>query len=365
MMNDNLKYWLAFNQIEQLGPITIKKLFGHFGSIKAAWLAGPGELKKVEGLRPSALQALLEGRTKISPEAEAARLGPVQAICLEDESYPGLLKEIYAPPPVIYLNGAILKSDEKAVAIVGTRRASRYGLGLAGKLARELSGLGFTIVSGMAIGIDSAAHQGALAAGGRTIAVLGSAVDEIYPASNRGLAKEIEACGAVVSEFPLGRKPEKGFFPRRNRIIAGLSLGIVMIEGGEDSGAMITAGYALDEGREVFAVPGNLGSAGVGGPHKLIKQGAKLIESVDDIIEELKYQITNNESQKNPKYQIPELKLNEEEKKIMSAIALEPKHLDAIAAETGLSIPQVSSTLALLEIKQLIRQRPGKIFQLY
>jgi len=294
--------------------------------------------------------------------------GNIKVLTLEDEEYPENLKNIYDPPPVLYIRGKIEKSDQKALAIVGTRRASSYGLEIAKKLAGELAALGITIVSGMATGIDSAAHRGALEGKGRTIAVFGTGVDEIFPSQNKELAGQIAFAGALVSEFPLGTKGEKGNFPRRNRIISGLSLGVIVVEGHYDSGAMITAKLALDQGREVFAVPGNVQLDQSKGPHWLIKQGAKLVESVQDVLDELRMvmpaKMPNDELRMtNEGRNYPEL--NEEEKKIVSVLSLEPKHLDVISMETKLSIPQVSSTLMMLEIKKVVRQLPGKMFVLF
>ncbi|MDD4179841.1 MAG: DNA-processing protein DprA [Candidatus Margulisbacteria bacterium] len=365
-MNKNLKYWLAMNKIDKLGPISIKRLYDHFGSIEKGWQADEKEIAGIEGLRRDAIKSFIENRTKIDLATEINKLKDVKVLCLEDSEYPSSLKNIYDPPPVIYIKGNLLPADSKAIAIVGTRKASRYGLEMAKKFAEGLSSLGITIVSGLALGIDTAAHQGTLQAKGRTLAVLGSGVDTIYPSSNKQLAAEVEKSGAVISEFPLGAKPDTGSFPRRNRIISGLSLGTIVIEGGYDSGAMITAKYALDQGREVFAVPGNIEQEQSKGPHWLIKQGAKLVESVEDVLEELRLgmpKMTNDQCQMtNERVSYPEL--NEDEKKIVSLLSVEAKHLDSISAQSGLPIPQVSSLLMMMEIKKVVRQLPGKMFSL-
>ena len=376
-MQENLKYWLAINKIPNLGPVTIKKLWEHFGSIQAVWNADEKNIWKIEGLSKPAVNAFINNRNKIDLNAEikAIEKTEIGVLTIEDGDYPAGLRNIYDPPPVLFIKGRILRSDEKALAIVGTRKASRYGLEMARKLASDLSSLGITIISGLAAGIDTAAHRGALEANGRTIAVFGCGINVIFPAANRGLAEEIERTGALVSEFPVGAGTDKVNFPRRNRIISGLSLGVIMVEGHYDSGAMITAKAALDQGREVFAVPGNVQIEQSKGPHWLIKQGAKLVESIEDVLEELKMVMPvkmpnpsislgtsaelriTNEGRNYPE-------LNEEEKKIIKALSLEPKHLDIISAETKLSIPQVSSTLMMLEIKKVIRQLPGKNFVL-
>jgi DNA processing protein len=365
-MNENLKYWLALNKIPGLGPVTIKKLFDHFGSVAAVWSAAEHEVFGLEGINRSAARSFIDQRGKIDPEAELDLVNSRQiaVLTLEDDAYPSQLKNIYDPPPVIYLKGDLLSADAKAIAIVGTRRASRYGLEMAKKLAEQLSAHGVTIVSGLASGIDTAAHQGALAAGGRTVAVFGCGVDVIFPAENKPLAEKIERSGALLSEFPLGLTGDRSTFPRRNRIISGLSLGVIVVEGHYDSGAMITAKEALEQGREVFAVPGNVELEQSKGPHWLIKQGAKLVESVEDVLEELNLQfpqMTNDQyPMTNEGINYPEL--NEEERKIVKVLLLEPKHLDEIAVKVGWPVQQVSSILTMLEIKKAVRQLPGKMF---
>ncbi|MBN2057662.1 MAG: DNA-processing protein DprA [Candidatus Saganbacteria bacterium] len=343
--------------------MTIKKLWERFGSLEKAWQAGEKELLSLEGLSRAPLTAFLSGRRTIDleEEFEKTRQAGFQVITLAAEAYPALLKEIYDPPPVIYLKGADLLYD-KAIAIVGTRNATRYGQETARRLAYELACCGLTIVSGMALGIDTAAHEGALAAKGRTIAVLGTSLDIIYPPANQPLAAEIAGSGAIISEFPLGTDYERGHFPRRNRIIAGLCLGTIVVEGHHDSGALITAKQALDQGREVFAVPGQVCFDQAKGPHWLIKNGAKLVESVDDVLEELGYfgQFPRTQNQEPRTQTMPEL--SDDEKKLLRTLSLEPKSLDHIALESGLSIPRVSSLLMMLEIKNVVRQLPGKMF---
>lgn len=338
--------------VQGIGPVKLKKLLDQHRSIVEVCQVLNAPLDK-------ALQAI-----------DQAAATNVKIISLEDENYPELLKNIYDPPPVIYVKGCGIKAGEKTLAIVGTRKASRYGKETAKKLAYELSSLGITIVSGLALGIDTLAHQGALEAKGKTVAVLGCGVDYIYPPSNRDLAVEIESSGAIISEFPMGTGVEKGHFPRRNRIIAGLSMGTIVVEGHYDSGAMITAKFALDQGREVFAVPGDIALDQSKGPHWLIKQGAKLIESVDDVLEELNLQLQTSNFKTNSNPKIPTAKrdhsnLSPEEQKIIEVLSLEPKHIDDIAQETSLSTPQVSSLLMVLEIKKILRQLPGKMFVLY
>jgi len=364
-----LKYWLALNRIPDFGPVTIKKLWEHFGDVEKVWHLVPEELAGIEGLNRKAINSFLTNRGEIDLDDELAVVKhcDVQVLTLTDPDYPPLLKEIYDPPPVIYLKGQPLSSQGKTIAIVGTREASQYGKDTARRLAQELASLGFTIVSGLASGIDTAAHWGALEGKGKTWAVFGCGVDKIYPAQNRELARAIENSGTLVSEFPLGMGTDKGHFPRRNRIISGLSLGVIVVEGHYDSGALITAKAALDQGREVFAVPGEIGAERTKGPHWLIKQGAKLVESVDDVLEEFNMERTVSLPKSEP---ILELKpdyslLTDDESKIINVLSRQPKHIDSIANETDFSISQLASLLLTLEIKKLIRSQPGKFFVLY
>lgn len=331
--------------VDRVGPVTLRKLLDEHGSIVKVCQALNAPLNEAEALIQRA------GETG------------VKLFSLEDESYPDLLKHIYDPPPVLYVKGEL--ADAKTLAIVGTRRASRYGLETARKLGYELAALGFTIVSGLASGIDTAAHQGALEANGRTVAVFGCGVDVIFPAENRGLARAIESSGSLVSEFPLGTGTEKGHFPRRNRIISGLSMGVIVVEGHYDSGAMITAKAALDQGREVFAVPGNVELDQTKGPHWLIKQGAKLVETVEDVLEEFNMVMPESRKQNTESREQEIRNLTPEERLIVSVLSLEPKHIDMVSVETKLAIPQVSSLLMMLEVKKLVRQLPGKMFILY
>lgn len=359
-----MRYWLAINKIENVGPVTIKKLWEHYGSIEHAWGARAEDIFQIEGINKNAANAFIQNRDKIDldQELEFIQKNDIKVLTLEDDNYPAALKNIYAPPPVIYIKGNLLKSDEKAISIVGTRKASHYGKEIARKLAYELAALGITIVSGMATGIDAAAHNGALEAGGRTLAVFGCGVDVIYPSINKQLAEKIETSGALVSEFPMGADPDKGSFPRRNRVIAGLSMGTIVIEGHYTSGAMITAKYALDQGREVFAVPGNVELDQSKGPHWLIKNGAKLVESVDDVLEEFNMTRPGTRPEAIGTRQRDYSDLSDDEKKIVEALSLDPKHIDRISIDTSLAIPQVSSLLMMLEVKKVVRQLPGKMF---
>ena len=286
-------------------------------------------------------------------------MSQINIIRISDKEYPELLKKIYDPPEELYVKGSVSALSEKCLAIVGTRTATEYGKAIARKYAKELSQYGFTIVSGLAEGIDTESHKGALEAGGKTIAVFGCGIDQIFPASNIKLAGDIEKSGALISEYKPGTPAAKWTFPRRNRIISGMSLGVIMVEGHYDSGAMITAKLALDEGREVFAVPGNVEIEQTKGPHWLIKQGAKLAESIDDILEE--FNIKRVEGSGKDK-DIDLSQLSSAQVKVISCLTKEPKHVDRISAESGTSSHETLGILAVLEIKGAIRQLPGKYF---
>lgn len=286
-------------------------------------------------------------------------MSQINVIKITDKEYPELLKKIYDPPDELYIKGDVSALNGKCLAIVGTRTATEYGKGISRKFAKELSRCGITIVSGLAEGIDTEAHKGALEAGGKTIAVFGCGIDQVFPASNIKLAEEIEKSGTLVSEYKPGTPTAKWTFPRRNRIISGLSLGVVMVEGHYDSGAMITAKLALDEGREVFAVPGSVEIDQTKGPHWLIKQGAKMAENIDDILEELDIEhVAREEPSKKPDYS----GLSKEEARTISCLTKEPKHIDVISAESELETHEALGVLSMLEIKGMVKQLPGKYF---
>ncbi|MFA5840331.1 MAG: DNA-processing protein DprA [Candidatus Margulisiibacteriota bacterium] len=364
---DNLSKWLILNRIPDLGVVGGFRLWKHFESIEAIFNANQEVLETVEGIHPRIAQSIVENRGLINVDKELKQIGAIEALTFDFLNYPKSLLNIYDPPSILYCKDGLVEQDQKAIAIVGTRRASHYGLEIAKKLAAELSALGFTIISGMALGIDTAAHEGALQAGGRTIAVLGTGVDVIYPPSNKNLYHSIVEKGAVVSELLPGTAAEQWTFPRRNRIISGLSLGVIVVEGHYDSGAMITAKCALDQGREVFAIPGQIGIDQSKGPHWLIKQGAKLVETIDDILEELNFQIPIHNFQTIPNNQTliskPDyLNLSVDEQKIVATLSLDPKYIDNIAHESGMPISQVSSLLMMLEMNKAVRQLSGKYY---
>src|SRR5438309_2742866 len=287
----------------------------------------------------------------------------VATLDLADEHYPAWLRTIPDPPPVLYCDGSMEPGDRQAVAIVGSRQATPYGLRVTDALARELSALGFTIVSGFARGIDAAAHHAALASGGRTVAVLGCGLDVDYPSGHASLRAEIAGSGAVLTEFAPGTAPFAMNFPRRNRIISGLALGVVVVEASEDSGSLITARLALEQGREVFAVPGPIDAPTSRGPHGLLKQGAKLVETVDDIVEELLPQLDRplQTLKTEPIAALPEhVALSPSERTVLDVMRREPLHLDDLTERSRLTTPAVAAILLGLELKALVKQLPGQ-----
>ncbi len=362
MKEDLLKYWLAWNKISDMGPKRFYKLLECFGSADAAWQAKSGEISKILNLSPKISSRISEEKNNTNPQRELDLIHQYQAsvLIIEDVLYPENLKAIHYPPPVLYYKGTILELDKNAISIVGSRKATYYGKMVAEKLAKDLALAGLTIISGMARGIDTAAHKGALSVNGRTIAVLGCGIDHIYPPENRGLAREIEASGAVISEFPFSTLPERQNFPRRNRIISGLSLGTVVVEAAEKSGALITADFALDQGREVFAIPGNITSPLSNGSHNLIKQGAKLVNNYQDILEEIHLAFPQKTNEK--EIILENTSLTAEEKIIYQVITKEPSQIDEIIETSKLSIGKVSEILLNLELKDLIKEIEGKRF---
>ncbi len=356
--------WVALNLIPGLGSVRLKKLMEHFDSPRRILESSPGELMKVEGIgreyagRIAGYKKIADAKKEFSLAAESG----VKIITIDDEKYPERLKQIYDPPLVLYINGDILPEDESAVAIVGTRYPSFYGRMVAEELGRQLAVRGFTVVSGMARGIDSAAHKGAVSVKGRTIAVLGCGVDVAYPPENADLMKEIASCGAVMSEFPFKTKPDRGNFPRRNRIISGLSMGVVVVEAAKSSGSLITASFALEQGREVFAVPGKVDSPRSIGTHRLIKEGAKLVHDVEDILEELAPGARQNPPGRGAGTGARTVSLSPDEEKVYGLLSSEPVHVDDLSRESAMSASSVLSILMVLEVKGLVKQLPGKQF---
>jgi DNA processing protein len=354
-VTDKLPYWVGFSKVQGIGPMRLRSLLDYYGDIEAAWQADPGELRAI-GLDKRSIENLYKLRHSLNLEAEMEKLARlnVSVLTWESQDYPRLLHTIPDPPPVLYVRGSLTRPDEWAVAVVGTRRASAYGRECTRMLVSGLVENHITVVSGLAYGIDTEAHQTVVRANGRTLAVLGCGVDIIYPAENRKLGQAIIEHGAIVSEYPLGTNPESGNFPRRNRIISGLSLGVLMVEGAVDSGARITADYALEQGREVFAVPGGILSKYSSGPHYLIQNGAKLVTHVNDILEELN--LTMVAQQAEARAVIPD---NDVEAVLLKQLSTEPIHIDELGQVTGLSAPQVASTLTMMELKGMVRQVEG------
>jgi DNA processing protein len=375
MTYEKLKYWVALKSIPGIGNVLFQLLIDRFGSIEKIFSASAHELQTIPGLSKKSVSAIVsyKGWGKIKNALELSSKAGIKIITYQDDLYPAKLLNVYDRPPFLYYKGSLNKADVN-IAIVGSRLASTYGKYTTEKISRELALKGITIVSGLARGIDSTAHRGALAAQGRTIAILGSGLDIIYPPENKNLYANIIQNGAVISEFPLATKPCSYNFPARNRIISGMSYGVVVVEAGEKSGSLITARLALEQGREVFAVPGSIDSAGSRGTNKLIKQGAKLIENTDDILEEIWPQIERTvsfsgadvaypESPKNKKY-IDKENLSPLEKCIIGFLSGKRIHVDELISVTGLSTGDLMSSLMSLELRGIIEQHPGKLFSL-
>jgi DNA processing protein len=359
---DDLVDTLRLCLISGVGPRIRKALLERFGSARAALAAAPSELRAVPGVGAKLVQKIATADHEIDAAAEIAlcREQGVDILTEAHATYPRVLREIYDPPGVLFVRGTIQPNDALAIAIVGTRHGSQYGLRQAERLAGGLARAGLTIISGLARGVDAAAHRGALAAGGRTIAVLASGVTNIYPPEHDQLAEAILAQGALVSETPIRAEPLAGMFPQRNRIISGLSLGVIVVEAAERSGALITARHAMEQGREVFAVPGNVDSRTSRGCHRLIRDGAKLVESADDVLEELGPLVEAAPRDDGQVIHHPaELLLNELEQQVLAAIGGEATSIDEIVSQSGLPAPQVLSTLSVLEMRRLIRRLSG------
>lgn len=360
--NDELIDAVRLALVSGVGPRHRQDLLARFGSAAAVLAASSDSLQQVPGIGPKIAARIVAAHTEIDAEAELALAAEhgIDVLTEADDAFPRLLRQIHDPPGVLFRRGTMLAQDEMAVAIVGTRHATRYGLAQAEKLASGLARVGFTIVSGLARGVDAAAHRGALAAGGRTIAVLGSGLLNIYPPENEKLAGEIAAAGCLLSEAPPRMVPLSGAFPQRNRIISGLSVGTIVVEAAARSGALITARHAYEQGREVFAVPGPVDSRLSHGCHALIKDGAKLVETIDDVLAELGPLAEHIERDDGTTIAQPaELLLNELEQQVLQAIESVPTSLDAIATTTGLPIHRVLATASVLEMRRLIRRTSG------
>lgn len=374
-MRADLADWIALNMIRGIGPRTANLLLDRFGAPANVFAAARAALEAT-GLKPETVSELHDSEILERANAEIERLEQINAsvITLEDENYPSWLREIYDPPIALYVRGDLdLACRRPCVAIVGSRRCSTYGVNAATSLARDLAEQGVTIVSGMARGIDGAAHRGALEAKGTTIAVIGTGLDVIYPKEHARLADEIAASGAIVSEFPLSTPPLAQNFPYRNRVLSGLCLGVLVIEAAEHSGSLITARLAQEQGREVFAVPGNITSQTSFGPNYLIKDGAKLVQHWRDVIEEfpreMKEKVAGVEraaqagrnSSAQPAFEAVEL--SAAERAVFTLLAADvPSHIDQLLMTSGLRSPELMNALLGLEMKDRIKQLPGKCF---
>lgn len=354
--------YIALNMMERIGPVTVRKCVQALGSAVALFEAEPALLATVEGMGRETVQKLTAQRTTVDWQGELERADELGArlITPVDQEYPRRLNDIHDPPLALYIKGALESGDAHAIAIVGTRHPTHYGLQVAESMSSQLAQAGYVVTSGLAEGVDTAAHQGALKAKGRTIAVIGSALDELYPKSNEALADQIAEHGAVLSEFPLGRKPDKTTFPMRNRIVSGLSKGVLVVEAGPGSGALITVEQATDQGRDVFAVPGRIDSRASRGCHDLIKNGAKLVTHVDDILSE--YQQLFQNAVPSPSLQSRGARaLTPDEQALLKPLDGGDLNVDTLIRMSGLSPASVNVLLLGLEMRRIVKLLPGRM----
>jgi DNA processing protein len=360
--------YITLNMIEGLGPVSVRRLIDALGSPLAILEADREALMSARGVGEKMAVKILSQRDSIDVQREldrAAEMG-IHLLTPIDEAYPDALKAIHDPPLALYVRGNLLPEDARSIAIVGSRATSQYGLSAADRLAYQLAQTGFTVISGLARGTDTAAHRGALKGKGRTIAVLGGAIDCLYPPENEKLAEQIAQHGAVLSEYPLGRQADRMTFPYRNRIITGLSMGVLVVESALKGGSMHSAEAAMEQGRTVFALPGRIDTPGARGPHMLIKNGAKLVERLDDILEEYEFLIPP-EARVAPEDEVaarPDVPLSEIEQKVVDVLWRESMDADALARETGLKSHELSGLLLGLEMKRVVRVLPGRMVEL-
>ena len=357
MDTDQTKYWVALSQVRKLGAVRFKKLENYFDDLGRAWVAGIRELKAA-GLEDGTASALVEARGRISPDNEMGKLekAGVHALTWRDSAYPVRLKQIDDPPPVLYVKGSLLPEDERAVAVVGTRSPTTYGREAAAALSGDLARSAINIVSGLALGIDTVAHRAALEQHGRTIAVVANGLDIVYPRDNANLSSQIAEQGAVVSEYPLGTRPDPRGFPRRNRLISGMSLGTLVVEAGEKSGARWTVYHALEQNREVFCVPGSIFSPASRLTNSLIQDGAKLVSSHNDILEELNLTVITRQIEMRLAENMPPSPDAGGEADLLRCLDHEPTHIDDIGRSASMPIATVGSLLTMLELKGLVKQ---------
>lgn len=358
----DLKYWIALSRLTDIGPLSARKLLSAFGTPERIFDAHIEDLLGIEGIGINRAKSIKQFSSwkDVEKEARLIEQKEITPVSFESPSYPEMLRETDGAPLVLYMKGSLIQRDRYAVAVVGSRNLTHYGASVAEGIAGDLAHMGFTIVSGMARGVDSLAHKAALRSGGRTIAVLGSGVDVPYPPENRSLMEKIIGSGSVLSEFPAGTPPDRENFPRRNRIISGLSLGVLVVEATSDSGALITARYATDQGREVFALPGNITSANSSGTNELIRKGATLVRHADDILEELA-PVLKGFIRSDSKVTI---EITEDERSLCTLLSGEPKQIDDISRESGLTVSKVLGVLLDLEMKGAVKQITGKRFYL-
>ena len=354
-MRDFRQFWVGLNMVKGIGAVRLQLLLDYFGDAQSAWQAHPEELNAT-GLPTAIVENLVKLRESVSLDLVWDRIQSqnIQVVVTGDAQYPVRLKEIQNAPPVLYFRGTLENEDEWSVAVVGTRRITAYGRQVAERIAAKLASNGITVISGLALGVDTIAHQSSLDAGGRTIAVLGCGVDRIYPPRNRKLAEQLISHGALISDYAPGTPPEASNFPPRNRIISGLSLATVVVEAGEKSGALITADFAVEQGREVFAVPGNIFSPQSRGPNRLIQNGAHPLLDPQDILDHLDLQ--HIAAQSEARVILPS---NAAEAQMFEILGHEPLHVDEIRAQTEMPIEEVTATLALMELKGMVQQVGG------
>ena len=364
---DSREAHVALNLIEGVGPIRARSLLEHFGDAPAILSASHAQLLRVRNIGDETATAIHTWESKVDLAGELKRMEAFgcRAIIQADDEYPAALREIYDPPLVLYVKGELNAKDKNSVALVGSRQTTHYGIETARKLAYQLAYVGVTVVSGGARGIDTASHQGAMAAKGRTVCVLGTGINIVFPPENRELFERIASCGAVLSQFPFNRKGDKQSFAIRNRIVAGMTLGTVVVEADLHSGALITANFATEYGRQVFAVPGRIDSPRSKGCHELIKKGAKLCESAEDILSEFEYLFPASNKRPSPGETgvLPALELSENEQRVLDTLNLDNESsIDEVIRNSGLPSSAVSVALLSLEMKRVVKQLPGKLF---
>lgn len=353
---------LALNLLPKIGPVRIQRLLAVFGSPEAILKARASQIEQVEGFGSELASTVAnwENHADLSRELRRIKEEGLTLLTPEDDLYPKLLREIHDPPQILYVRGKLTSRDQHGIAIVGSRRTTQYGLSSSKKLAFQLAYAGYSVISGLARGIDTAAHEGALASKGRTIAVIGAGHAKLYPPENAALAERIASQGAVISEYPVDFPPDKTTFPQRNRIVSGWSMGTIVVEAALKSGALITATQAMEQGRTVFAVPGNIDRPSSHGCNRLIQQGAKLIQDGADVLEEFNLfsQLPLDlQSESKPAPDLPP-----DEAAVYAALGTEESHINDVISRSGLSVPVVTTTLMKLEMKKLVRPLPGKIY---